>query len=66
MTDSIALGVNGLSIPPGSHICAFFRGVSERDEIVVPFLRGHESSPRPIPRATASSVICTTARSSGS
>ena len=39
MTDSIALGVNGLSIPPGSHICAFFRDVSERDEIMVPFLR---------------------------
>jgi hypothetical protein len=39
MTDSVALGVNGLSIPPGSHICAFFRGVSERDEIMVPFLR---------------------------
>jgi len=39
MTDSVALGVNGLHIPPGSHICAFFRGVSERDEIMVPFLR---------------------------
>lgn len=39
MTDSVALGVNGLSIPPGTHICAFFRGVSERDEIMVPFLR---------------------------
>jgi MEDS: MEthanogen/methylotroph, DcmR Sensory domain len=39
MTDSVALGVNGLSIPPGSHICAFFRGVSERDEIMIPFLR---------------------------
>jgi len=39
MTDSIALGVNGLSIPPGTHICAFFRGVNERNEIMVPFLR---------------------------
>jgi len=39
MTDSVALGINGLSIPPGTHICAFFRGVSERDEIMVPFLR---------------------------
>lgn len=39
MTDSVALGMNGLSIPPGSHICAFFRGVSERDQIMVPFLR---------------------------
>ena len=39
MTDSVALGVNGLSIPPGSHICALFRGVSERDEVMVPYLR---------------------------
>jgi len=39
MTDSVALGINGLSIPPGTHICAFFRGVAERDEIMVPFLR---------------------------
>jgi hypothetical protein len=39
MTDSIALGVNELSIPPGTHICAFFRGVTERDQIIVPFLR---------------------------
>src|SRR6476660_2672147 len=39
MTDSVALGVNGLSIPAGTHICAFFRGVAERDEIMVPFLR---------------------------
>jgi hypothetical protein len=39
VADSVALGINGLSIPPGSHICALFRGVSERDEIMVPFLR---------------------------
>ena len=39
MTDSVALGINGLSIPPGTHICAFFRGVAERDEIMVPYLR---------------------------
>src|SRR5690349_14648856 len=39
MTESIALGVNELSIPRGSHICAFFRGVTERNEIMVPFLR---------------------------
>ena len=39
MTDSVALGTNGLSLAPGTHICAFFRGVTERDEIMVPFLR---------------------------
>ncbi len=38
-TESIALGAGGLSIPSGSHICAFFRGIAERDEIIVPFLR---------------------------
>jgi hypothetical protein len=39
MTDSIALGLDGLSISPGSHICALFRGIDERDQILVPFLR---------------------------
>ena len=39
MTDSIALGLDGLSISPGSHICALVRGIEERDQILVPFLR---------------------------
>jgi hypothetical protein len=39
MTDSVALGTNGLSIAPGTHICAFFRGITERDDIMVPYLR---------------------------
>jgi MEDS: MEthanogen/methylotroph, DcmR Sensory domain len=39
VTDSIALGFDGLAIPPGSHICALFRGIEERDQILVPFLR---------------------------
>ena len=38
MTDSVALGLDGLSIPSGSHICALFRGIEERDQIIVPFL----------------------------
>jgi hypothetical protein len=38
VTDSIALGLDGLSIPSGSHICALFRGIEERDQIIVPFL----------------------------
>jgi hypothetical protein len=38
MKDSVDLGIGNLSIPPGTHICAFFRGVPERDAIVVPFL----------------------------
>ena len=36
--ESIALGLNGLSIPPGTHLCAFFRGIPERDAIMVPYL----------------------------
>jgi len=39
MTDSIALGSGRLSIAPGTHICALFRGIEERDQILVPFLR---------------------------
>jgi hypothetical protein len=38
MTDSVALGMGGLSIPPRTHICAFFRGAAERDAVLVPFL----------------------------
>ena len=38
MSDSVPFGFNGLSIPPRTHICAFFRGVEERDQIMVPFL----------------------------
>src|SRR6476661_2101206 len=39
MTASIALGLDRLSISPGSHLCALFRGIEERDQILVPFLR---------------------------
>jgi hypothetical protein len=35
---SVALGVLGLSVPTGTHICTFFRGSAGRDEIVLPFL----------------------------
>jgi hypothetical protein len=38
MTESIDLGFDGLSIPPGTHICALFRGIPERDQIMMPFL----------------------------
>jgi hypothetical protein len=39
MRDSVGLGVNRLAIPANTHICAFFRGIPERDQIMVPFLR---------------------------
>ena len=38
MNDSLDLGIGGVSIAPGTHICAFLRGVPERDAILVPFL----------------------------
>jgi len=38
MTESVPLGVNDLSIPTGTHICAFFRGSAERDDLLLPYL----------------------------
>jgi hypothetical protein len=38
MIGSIALGVGDVSIEPGHHICAFYRGISERDAILIPYL----------------------------
>ena len=38
MSESVALGVLGLEVPSGTHICTFFRGPAGRDEIVLPFL----------------------------
>ncbi|MCD2192083.1 MEDS domain-containing protein [Actinomycetospora endophytica] len=39
MTTSIAMGLPGVSLAPGDHICAFYRGPAERDAILVPYLR---------------------------
>ena len=38
MTEKVPLGLLGLTVPRGTHICAFYRGAQGRDEIVVPFL----------------------------
>jgi hypothetical protein len=38
MTEWINLGFDGLSIPAGSHLCALFRGMTERHQIMMPFL----------------------------
>jgi hypothetical protein len=38
MTGSVPLGILGCEVPVGSHICAFYSGAGERDEIVLPFL----------------------------
>ena len=57
MNDSLDLGIGGVSIPPGTHICAFLHGVPERDAILVPFLLKGElrsANPGPLGRATGS------------
>ena len=36
---NFAFGLPGVSFVPGDHICAFYRGGPERDEILVPYLR---------------------------
>lgn len=38
-TTPIALDGPGVSIAPGDHICAFYRGRAQRDEVLLPFLR---------------------------
>jgi len=37
--DSIALGITGVQLAPGDHVCAFYPGLPERDEILIPYLR---------------------------
>lgn len=39
MSASIKLGIPGLSVPQGTHLCGFFRGSGERGHIVFPFVR---------------------------
>ena len=33
------MGLPGVTITPGDHICAFYRGPQQRDSVLVPFLR---------------------------
>lgn len=39
MTTSFELGIPGVRLSERDHICAFYRGPQERDEILVPYLR---------------------------
>ncbi|MGH3825146.1 MAG: MEDS domain-containing protein [Pseudonocardiaceae bacterium] len=39
MTNTLELGIPGLRIAEGDHICAFYRGSDERDEILIPYLQ---------------------------
>jgi DcmR-like sensory protein len=38
-TASVSMGIPGVTITPGDHICAFYRGRGQRDAVLVPFLR---------------------------
>ena len=39
MMTNIVVGASGIDLPVGDHICAFYRGQDERNEILLPFLR---------------------------
>jgi hypothetical protein len=38
MGDQVAIGISGLTISPRTHLCGFFHGDGERNEMVVPFI----------------------------
>jgi hypothetical protein len=38
-TTPIAMGRPGMAMAPGDHICAFYRGPEQRDEVLLPYLR---------------------------
>ena len=38
MTESVDIGVLGLTVPRGTHMCVFYTGSSGRDAIMLPFL----------------------------
>lgn len=39
MHDSVGLGVAGVNLRPGDHVCAFYRGQAERDQILMSYMR---------------------------
>jgi DcmR-like sensory protein len=39
VTHPLELGIPGLQLTVGDHICAFYRGCGERDEILIPYLQ---------------------------
>lgn len=39
MGRTLATGLPGVSMEVSDHICAFYRGIDERDEVLIPFLR---------------------------
>lgn len=39
MHDTVVLGLPGVDLRPGDHVCAFYRGRGERDKILMSYLR---------------------------
>jgi MEDS: MEthanogen/methylotroph, DcmR Sensory domain len=39
VSEALEFGLAGLRIQPGDHICGFFFGLSERDDVLLPYLR---------------------------
>ena len=39
MDTCIDLGIKGLQLQPGEHVCGLYAGAQQRDEILLPFLR---------------------------
>lgn len=39
MNNSVALGVAGINVAPGDHVCAFYRGRTERGQILMSYLK---------------------------
>ena len=39
MPDAVGMGVAGVRLDPGDHVCAFYFGTDERDKVLIPFLQ---------------------------
>lgn len=39
MTESVETGIRGLRLDQGDHVCAFYRGSDDRDDVLMPYLR---------------------------
>lgn len=39
MSVVVDFGIPGLQVAPGDHVCAFYHGRAERDDVLLPFLR---------------------------
>src|SRR4051794_36786688 len=39
MARLVGMGVPGVTLDPGDHVCAFYLGTDDRDKVLIPFLR---------------------------